>query len=199
LRGKRCVVVGGGRIASRKVTALLLSGANVTVISPSVTGVLQEYCERKRIKHIRRKYRKGDLEDTFLTVAATLDRQVNREVSNDAPCLINAADDPGLCNFIVPSVVKRGYLTIAVSTSGTSPQMAKSIRKELEQFYGREFGLFGRFLKEQRDKLKEDISDDRARQRLMKKIAGPEMVKTLREKGFERTKVLVRKILKESL
>ena len=188
LRGKQCIVVGGGKVAERKVAALLRSGAKVTVVSPFVTGVLANYSERKRIKHVKRKYRKGDLEDAFIVIAATSDGRVNQEVSLDAQCLLNVVDAPELANFIVPSVIKRGPLALAVSTSGSSPALAKSIRKELELLYSKEFGLFVDFLGKQRKKALMDIADDGIRERLMKQIAAPEMLGTLRREGFKAIK-----------
>jgi len=196
LRGKQCIVVGGGKVAERKVAALLRSGAKVTVISPFVTGVLADYSKRKRIKHVKRKYRKGDLEDAFIVIAATSDGRVNQEVSLDAPCLLNVVDAPELANFIVPSVIKRGLLALAVSTSGSSPALAKSIRKELELLYSKEFGLFVDFLGKQRKKALIDIADDGIRERLMKQIAAPEMLGTLRKEGFKATRDRILKIIK---
>ena len=196
LKGKQCIVVGGGKVAERKVAALLRSGAKVTVISPSVTGVLANYSESKLIKHLKRKYRKGDLEDAFIVIAAASDWRVNRKVSLDAPCLLNVVDAPGLANFIVPSVIKRGPLALAVSTSGYSPALAKSIGKELELLYGKEFGLFADFLGKQRKEALIDIADSGTRERLMKQIAAPEMLVTLREEGFKATRDRILKIIK---
>jgi len=196
LRGKQCIVVGGGKVAERKVAALLRSGAKVTVISPFVTGVLADYSKRKRIKHVKRKYRKGDLEDAFIVIAATSDGQVNQDVSLDAPCLLNVVDAPELANFIVPSVIKRGPLALAVSTSGSSPALAKNIRKELELLYSKEFGLFVDFLGKQRKKALMDIADDGIRERLLKQIAAPEMLGTLRKEGFKATRDRILKMIK---
>jgi precorrin-2 dehydrogenase/sirohydrochlorin ferrochelatase len=196
LRGKQCIVVGGGKVAERKVAALLRSGAKVTVISPFVTGVLANYSERKRIKHVKRKYRKGDLENAFIVIAATSDGRVNQYASLDAPCLLNVVDAPELANFIVPSVIKRGPLALAVSTSGSSPALAKSIRKELELLYSKEFGLFVDFLGKQREKALIDIADDGIRERLMKQIAAPEMLGTLRKEGFKATRGRILKMIK---
>lgn len=176
-------------MAARKVASLLGSGADVTVISPVVNAALAKYSERKQIKHVRRKYRKGDLKNAFLVISATSDEQVNREVSLDARCLLNVVDAPYRANFIVPAVVNRGPLTLAVSTSGASPALAKSIREELESFYGKEFGRFADFLGRQRKKAMRGIAGQ---------IAGPEMVAILREKGFERTKEEVMEKIKES-
>lgn len=196
LRGKQCIVVGGGKTAERKVAALLRSGAKVTVISPFVTSVLAGYSNRKRIKHVKRKYLKGDLEDAFIVIAATSDRQANQEVSLDAPCLLNVVDDPEQANFIAPSVIRRGPLALAVSTSGSSPALAKSIRKELELLYSKEFGLFADFVGKQRGKALKDIADDGMRERLLKQIAAPEMLGMLRKEGFKATRNRILKIIK---
>jgi len=198
LREKQCVVVGGGKVAERKVAALLRSGAKVTVISPFITSVLAKYSESKRIKHVKRKYRKGDLKDAFIVVAATADRRVNLEVSLDAPCLLNVVDAPEVANFIVPSVIQRGPLVLAVSTSGSSPALSKSIRKELELLYSKEFGPFVDFLGKQRKKALTNIANDGIRERLMKQIAAPEMLGTLRKEGFKATKDRILKKLKEN-
>jgi precorrin-2 dehydrogenase/sirohydrochlorin ferrochelatase len=199
LRGRRCIVIGGGKVAERKVVSLLRCGAEVTVISPLVTGMLAKYGAGKRIKHIKRKYRKGDLDEAFLVIAATSDEGVNRKVSLESPCLLNVVDAPELASFIVPSVIRRGPLALAVSTSGASPQLAKSIRKELELLYNKEFGVFVDFLGNQRKNEVKEISDKRARKRIMKKIAGPEIIKKFRKEGLEKTKDRVLKILKESM
>lgn len=199
LRGRNCVVIGGGKIAARKVASLLRSGANVTVISPFVTGVLAKYSGRKRIRHIKRNYRRGDLEDAFLVIAATSDKEVNREVSFEVPCLLNVVDAPEVANFIVPSVVKRGPLALAVSTSGTSPALAKSIRKELELLYDKEFGIFVDFLGKQRKTVLRGITDERTRKRIIKQIAGPEIIKKFRKEGLGKTKNEVLKIIKQEV
>ena len=198
LRGKQCIVVGGGKVAERKVAALLRSGAKVTVVSPFVTGVLANYSERKRIKHVKRKYRKGDLEDAFIVIAATSDGRVNQEVSLDAPYLLNVVDAPELANFIVPSVMERGPLALAVSTSGFSPALAKNIRKELELLYTKEFGLFVDFLGKQRRKALADIADDGIRERIMKQIGAPEVIGMLRKEGFNAARSSIVKKIAEA-
>ena len=95
LRGKKCVVVGGGSIAERKVTALVASGADVHVISPQLVAALNSLRAKGAIRHIARAYRTGDLRDAFLVIAATSDEDINRTVSRDAPFLVNVVDAPG--------------------------------------------------------------------------------------------------------
>lgn len=171
LKNKGCVVVGGGKVAERKVLSLLKSGAEVTVISPELTKRLKKESLSGRIKHIPRRYKKGDLKNAFLVIAATDSNEINEKVSEDAPHLINVVDVPSLCNFIVPSMVKRGPLTIAISTSGVSPSMAKTIRKELEKLYGPEFARYLNSLKKIRIKAMAEIKDKKERERFLKKLA----------------------------
>jgi len=183
LRGKRCIVVGGGRVAERKTLSLLKSGADITVISPELTKRLKEKNSKRAIKHIPRKYKKGDLKNAFLVIAATDSNETNKKISEDAPHLINVVDVPSMCNFISPSLVKRGPLTIAISTSGVSPSIAKAIRKELEKLYGAEFGKRLASLKNIRAKAMAEIKDKKKRERFLKKL-GAEAIKRLRQKKF---------------
>ena len=192
LKGKKCIVVGGGRVAGRKVLSLLKSGADITVISPELTKRLKKESVKRlnrskgssgKIRHIPRKYKKGDLKNAFLVIAATDSNEINRRVSEEAPYLVNVVDVPSMCNFIVPSVVKRGPLTIAISTSGVSPSIAKAVRKELEKLYGAEFGKRLASLKKIRSKAMAEIKDKKKRERFLKKI-GSEAIKKLRHKKF---------------
>lgn len=196
LSGKKCVVVGGGKVAERKVLSLLRSGANVAVISPAITNILKKYKEKGKIKHIERDYKNGDIKDAFLVIAATSDEATNISVSRDAPFLVNVVDRPDLANFIVPSVVSRGPMTIAISTSGASPAMAKEVRKELEILYGKDFGRFLAFLRQLRKKVLQDITDNKKREMLLKRVASKEIFDTLREKGLKSAKERVLEIIK---
>ena len=171
LAGKRCVVVGGGKVAERKCLTLLRTGAEVTVVSPALTKRLSAYQEKGLIEHKPREYRKSDLRSAVLVIAATDSEAVNRRVSRDAMAQhtpVNVVDQPSLCTFIVPSVVRRGPLSIAISTGGASPAMAKAIRKELEGLYGPEFSRFLRLLKDIRSKAMREIPDKKERERFLK-------------------------------
>lgn len=135
LHDQPCLVVGGGSVAARKVRSLLEAGASVRVVSPDLSPDLQELSEARTIAWDRRSFRAGDCAGVLLVIAATNDRAANEAVSaaaRDAGCLVNVVDTPDLCTFIVPSVVQRGALTIAISTGGQSPALAKSIRQEIE-------------------------------------------------------------------
>ena len=134
LTGRRCVVIGGGQIAEGKITKLIDSGANITVISPDATQGIRDAADRGAIELHERKYKNGDLQDSFLTIAATNDRVVNQEIFEEAEklgVLLNAVDDPPHCSFIAPSIVKRGPVTLAISTGGASPALARKLRETL--------------------------------------------------------------------
>ena len=185
LKGKKTVVIGGGKIAERKILALLKTGARITVISPEITKRIAREKLRGSLKHIPRQYRKGDVKNTFLVIAATDSEEINQKVSEDATCLVNVVDTPSLCNFIVPSVLQRDPLTIAVSTGGISPALSKSIRQELEKLYGPEFAEYLQLLEKIRKKAMRDIRDKRKRTEFLKSLASAKVTKMLREKGFK--------------
>ncbi len=191
LNGKKAVVVGGGKVAQRKVIALLASGADVTVISPTLTKELLKSLLRERIRHIPRVYRKNDLKGAFLVVAATDSPETNRKVSKDAPALVNVVDVPAECNFISPSVVRRGQLLVAISTGGASPSCSRAIRKELQILYGPEFSVYLKFVKKIRAKAMAAIPQKDKRERFLKSLATQEILEALRRKGVEAVKKTV--------
>lgn len=151
-----CVVVGGGEVAERKVESLLSAGGVVTVVSLKTTKRLKALEKEGVITIVKRKYGKGDLKGAFLAVSAADSKAANVAVYEEAlerGILVNVVDDPQHCNFIVPSVVDRGSLLIAISTSGLSPSLAKAIRLELEKTVGEEYGTFVEILGRVRNKL----------------------------------------------
>ena len=135
LAGKKCVVIGGGQIALRKVTTLLEYGAETTVISPRLCKGLREADSEGKIRVRRRAYQIGDLKGACIAVIAAGNRSVNLHASLEARCNkipVNVVDDPGLSDFIVPSIVRRGSVSIAISTAGKSPALARKLRSKLE-------------------------------------------------------------------
>jgi siroheme synthase-like protein len=142
LRGRRCVVVGGGTVAARKVDGLLECGAEVTVVAPILGPVLKEYLRAGRIAAHLRAYADGDLAGACLAIAATDEPSVNGQVAAEARArgvLLNAADDPERCDFILPAVLRRGDLQIAISTGGRSPALARRVREDLERLLPPEY------------------------------------------------------------
>jgi precorrin-2 dehydrogenase/sirohydrochlorin ferrochelatase len=183
LKDRKVVVVGGGKVAERKVFALLRAGADLRVISREITRKIERERKKGGIKHIRRQYRKGDLRGKFLAIAATDSSAINERISRDAPCLVNVVDTPRLCNFIVPSVMKRGAMTIAISTGGISPALSRVVRKELEKLYGSEFSGYLETLGTIRAEALKDIGNKRKRAEFLKSLASGEMLGILRGKG----------------
>lgn len=140
--GALAVVVGAGSVAERKVETLMNYGARVRVIAPEATEAITAWAAEELLELVRRPYEPSDLEDAFLVICATDDTVVNQQVyeeAHQANRLVNVVDVPELCNFYVPSVVRRGPLQIAISTSGASPTVAKQIRKDLEARYSEEW------------------------------------------------------------
>lgn len=185
LNGKKAVIVGGGRVAERKAAALITAGAIVEVVSPAITKVLRDYREKGSIRHKRKKYEKADLQDAFIVIAASSSKETNSQVNIDARQLVNVVDTPSEGNFITPSIVRRGPLTIAISTEGCSPAVSKAIRKEIQSLYGPEFSKYLRFAGKVRKEAMSGIKDSRERERFLKGLASGDILDTLRNKGHK--------------
>jgi precorrin-2 dehydrogenase/sirohydrochlorin ferrochelatase len=154
LEGRAAVVIGGGEVAARKVQDLLAAKANVTVIAPHLCEGIVALADEKRIVAHGRPYRTGDLAGAFVAIAATDDEDLNARISGDAAAMnvpVNVVDRPALCTFTVPATVRRGALTLAISTEGRCPALAGILREELEERYGPEYSelviLFGELRK----------------------------------------------------
>jgi precorrin-2 dehydrogenase/sirohydrochlorin ferrochelatase len=187
LRGRRCTVVGGGRVAERKVQALLRAGASVHVISPAVTPRLALLAKRKKIQLTPRAYRSADLKGLALTrtgaarnvrpplvFAATDDPAVQRAVRKDAEqigALLNSADGALESDFIVPASFAQGDLLVAISTSGASPALARRLRRELQLTLGREYRDYLRFLREARKHVMETVPDKAKRAKIFRQLS----------------------------
>lgn len=165
LKDKPCLMVGGGKVAERKTLSLLAAGAKVLLIGTRVTEALERLSSKGSIKVRKRPYRQGDVKGRLLVIAATGSKRVNEQVYRDATAagiFVNVVDDPERCSFIVPSVVDRGALLIAISTSGKSPYLARVLREELEACIGEEFEAFVEILGAARKKLlKSSLSHDK--------------------------------------
>lgn len=171
VRGRRTVVIGGGEVARRKVEALLECGACVTVISPRFCPALAQVAG---IERVERPYRTGDLAGACLVIGATDAAQVNRAVAEEAgragiPC--NIVDQPELCSFIAPAVLRRGALTVTVSTDGVSPSLAKRLRRQLADTLSPALDVHLRLLAEMRPLVKRSGVTPAARSRLLQAMA----------------------------
>jgi len=157
ISGKRCVVVGGGEVALRKVKALLEHEASVEVISPDLCPGLSQLAKSRAIQVLQRSYDGGDLQGAFIAIAATDDGKTNSQVVEEARAkgvLVNVVDDSEHSDFIVPSQLRRGDITIAVSTAGKSPALAHKIRARLEKDFGAEYASLALLIGEVRAELK---------------------------------------------
>ncbi len=142
INDRNCLVVGGGRVGTRKVKGLLESGAQVTVVSLDVTQTITTWAAEKKIRLFQRAYKANDLDGHFMVIGATDNEVLNRQIYTDAEkrnMLCNIADWPQGCNFILPAVIRRGDLSLAISTSGKSPAFARFLRLKLEREYGMEY------------------------------------------------------------
>ena len=142
LNGRRCLVVGGGLVAQRKVTTLLRYGAEITVVGPTATQRLMAYAQRGTIRYLPRRFRPTDLRGAWLVYAATDDQRINELVYRTATrrrMFTNVVDQKPLCSFIAPAIFRRGSLTVAVSTAGASPSLAKKVRHDLAQTIGADY------------------------------------------------------------
>lgn len=139
LTGRRCVVVGGGEVGLEKIEGLLACDGLVVVIAPEVEPAVASLAAERSIELIQREYRSGDLENAFIAIAATNNTDVNIQVFDDAEqraMLANVVDVPPLCNFILPAISRMGPISIAISTAGASPAMAKRMKREIADLFG---------------------------------------------------------------
>jgi precorrin-2 dehydrogenase / sirohydrochlorin ferrochelatase len=158
LRDRSCLVVGGGSVATGKAIGLLAAGAHVRVVAPELSSDLGELLAEGKIEYSARAYEETDLDGMALVMIATNDRGVNASVAADCRrrgIWVNAADDPPNCDFILPSVIRRGKVTLAASTSGASPALARRLREELEEFLSEDFGALADLLGDVRTELQE--------------------------------------------
>jgi siroheme synthase-like protein len=157
LAGRPVVVVGGGAVAERRVESLLVAGAVVTVVSPGLTSALAGLAAVGRIRHVARAYRAGDLQGATLALAVAADPTVTAAVAVEARergVWLNAADDPARCDFMLPGIVRRGCLTVAVASGGASPALTRALREHLDATLGVEWAALGELAAEARRALK---------------------------------------------
>ena len=199
IQDKKCLVVGGGNVAWRKVCSLKEAGARVTVVSP-------EFCpemgKETGIERIQQKYEEGFLHEVLVVIASTDDEEVNKKVYYDAVkrgILVNVVDRPEFCSFIVPATISRGDLNISISTGGASPALARNIRESLEKQFGDEYGDFAKLLSETRRKILSEISNESIRRDILQRIAGLDMLEIIKQKGIAEAKKKILEIISEKI
>ena len=198
IKGRSCLVVGGGDVGTRKVEMLLDCGASVTVVSINVSDTLNRLSEDKRILLIKRAYRPSDLDGRFLLIGATNDEDLNQQLSLDAEkrnLLCNIADRPEACSFILPAIIRRGDLVLAVSTSGKSPALAKKLRKELERQFGEAYAVLLDLMGAVRKRLLTQKHAPEEHKPFFQKIIYSDIISWIQNRQFEKINDLLFDIL----
>jgi precorrin-2 dehydrogenase/sirohydrochlorin ferrochelatase len=173
LSGKLCVIVGGGEVAERKARGLIEAGARVRVVSPTVTAGIGRLLEKGALEVVRREYREGDLEGAFLAFATTDRREVNENVAAESGLKhipLNVADCPEQCDFIVPSRVDSGPVSIAISTSGLAPAVAKKLKAEVASILSANYGTYVKRIGAFRKFLMEHVGDAKRRRDILREV-----------------------------
>ncbi|MGI6330605.1 MAG: precorrin-2 dehydrogenase/sirohydrochlorin ferrochelatase family protein [Zhaonellaceae bacterium] len=173
LQDKLCVVIGGGKVATRKVGSLAGFGAKIKVVSPKLTEQLEELERKKIIEVVKRGYHEGDLKGAFMAIAATSDKELNGKIHEYAiqhNIFVDVADCPQKCTFIFPSTVRRGDLIVGISTSGGYPTLAKRVRKTIDELLPREYGSMLEILKGFRSRASAEIKDQGKRKEMLGRI-----------------------------
>lgn len=190
------MIIGGGRVAERKILSLIPTGVKIKVISPDLTEKLLELSQEEKFIWIKRPYQRGDLEGAFLVIAATNDPQVQEKVFQEAeeraiPC--NVVDKPEFCTFIVPSTIKRGDLVVAISTGGASPAVARRLRETLENLFPEEYALYLKLMKAIRKELLSKDLDPLEKEEKLQKFALAPLFQYLVRGDWELLKAILEK------
>lgn len=189
LEGKKIVVIGGGNVAQRKISTFLEYGAKVSIVAQEVTPRLRRYIDEGSIEFLGNRFSREKLEGALLVIAATDDPEVNREVSiasREMGILVNAVDQPSDCSFIVPSIVRRGDLVLAISTSGKSPAFAKKLRKEIEKSFGSHYESYLNLMGRLRAEILEKGLDNDKRKRIFDRLVESSIMEAVEKEDWSK-------------
>jgi len=198
LAGRRCLVVGGGKVAARKAASLARAGAHVSVVSPAFCP---EFSELDGVELLERHFQDGDPDGATLVVAATDDEELNRQIARAAHkhgALVNVVDAPDLCDFFVPATVVRGDLVVAISTSGKAPALAKRLRVELEDLLPPGYAEFVELLGELRSEVMAGVHDGSRRAEVFHELASRQTWELFTAEGPEAVRALARRLIASS-
>ncbi len=201
VKERKVLIVGGGEVAFRKVKNLLSFGARILVVSPGVLPEIESMAVDGLITLFQEKYSSTYQKGCCLVIGATDDREVNERIAQDAQNAgipVNIVDIPSLCTFLVPAVLRRGSLTISVSTEGKSPAMSGKIKKGLESSYGEEFGLLLDYLGGLRKKILQEVDDPGIRRKIFMEMSDPELVKLVQGKDMSRLEEKCKEIINKN-
>ncbi|MFO7760118.1 MAG: bifunctional precorrin-2 dehydrogenase/sirohydrochlorin ferrochelatase [Desulfobia sp.] len=202
LKDRDCLVIGGGRVASRKVKQLLACGARMTVISPELNSELTVLVDKGDISWWKRLYKKGDLDGAFLVIAATDDPAVQSTVYEEAEeggILLNVADAPQWCHFILPATVRRGDLTVSISTSGKSPALAKNLREQLEEQFEEEYDLLLQLLGSLRPYVLVRGEKEEKNRDVFERLIHPDLLSWIKERNWLEVEKHIRGVLGQDI
>ncbi|RIK10453.1 MAG: siroheme synthase [Acidobacteria bacterium] len=188
LDGRKCLVVGGGPVAARKARGLLRGGATVKVVAPRISEAMRDLVASDSVELVERRYEQSDLDGITLAVTATDDPGINELVysqGESAGVLVNSADDPENCRFILPAVIRRGPVTVTVSTGGASPAMAAILKGRLEEEIGEEWGVLTELMSEARDRLHERGHSTEGMEEKWKAAASNDVLEMIRAGDLE--------------
>jgi len=196
LRGRRCLVVGGGEVGLEKVEGLLACDADVTLVAPEADPALVQLALEGSIRWERRDYEAADLEGCLIAIAATDDTDVNIRVFQDAESramLVNVVDVPPLCNFILPAIVRTGPLAVAISTAGASPALAKRMKREIGELFGEPYARLAILLNDARGWAKATLPTYQDRKEFFESIVNgePDPIEMLRAGEVQRVRDLI--------
>ncbi len=197
LDSQKCLIVGGGQVASRKAASVLEVGAVVKLVSPKITGPLKDLAKEGKIEWVRDVFSPPHMDGACLVIASTDDETVNREIYEEARkrgIPVNVVDQPELCTFIVPSVIRRGDLVIAVSTSGKSPAVSKRVRKILEKEFGPAWGTYLEMMGAARRHTLKNIDDQKRREEIFTRLAGSDLLELIQQGDLQGARNLVEEI-----
>ncbi|MEW5800812.1 MAG: bifunctional precorrin-2 dehydrogenase/sirohydrochlorin ferrochelatase [bacterium] len=199
LRKKQCLVIGGGAVAERKIFTLLEYDTAVAVISPRITPSIVHLADEGKLLYTAREFQPGDTKGYFLIIAATNNDHVNKAISREAQeahILVNVVDAPDDSTFILPALVKRGDLTISISTGGKSPALARKMREDMEAQYGPEYGILVDILGNLRKNILLKEPDISKRKEIFQRLAeSDELLDIIRESGREAAEGRIRELL----
>jgi precorrin-2 dehydrogenase/sirohydrochlorin ferrochelatase len=201
IKDKPIVVVGGGKVATRKLESLLDAEANVTVISPEITGELKAWVDSQKLSWKQKRFEPEDVQEAFMIIAATDHTEVNLNVHKVAKPyqLINIADRPELSNFIVPSTLQRGKLLISVSTSGASPGLSRKIKQELSTMYDETYEEYLDFLNSSRQKVLEEVDQPEKRKYIFNALLDSRFLEMTRLNQFHEREEQFLELFKQSI
>lgn len=199
---RKCVVAGGGDVAERKVERLLECGARVVVIGNELTPNLEAMKNEEKISHIPDNYKNDYIEGALLVIGATDRDEINERIYRDSRergILVNIVDDPAKCDFILPSVFQQGDLSIAISTGGKSPALARNLREELEQRYGHEYRILLNIMGDIREKIISRGEPSDENRKLFESVLNSDILQHIRGENWDKVRKIIHDLVGEDI